>query len=56
METTLHTKPPAATHWSTRTLARHLGLSHMTVYRAWQDHELQPHRVETFKLSPGPQL
>lgn len=54
VETTLHTKPPAATHWSTRTLARHLGLSHMTVQRAWQDHELQPHRVETFKLSKDP--
>ena len=35
-------------------MARHLGLSHMTVYRAWQDHGLQPHRVETFKLSPDP--
>src|SRR5277367_3021517 len=54
MEMTLHAKPPAATHWSTRTLARHLGLSHMMVHRAWQDHELQPHRVETFKLSKDP--
>ena len=54
IETTLHTQPPAATHWSTRTLARHLGLSHMTVHRAWQEHELQPHRVETFKLSHDP--
>jgi transposase len=26
----------------------------MAVYRAWQDHGLQPHRVETFKLSPDP--
>ena len=56
VETTLHTKPPAATHWSTRTLARHLGLSHMTVHRAWQDHELQPHRVETFKPPRTPTL
>ena len=54
VETTLHAKPTAATHWSTRTLARHLGMSHMTVHRAWQDHELQPHRVETFKLSTDP--
>ncbi len=54
IETTLHRKPPAATHWSTRTLARHLGLSHMTVHRAWQRHDLQPHRVETFKLSNDP--
>jgi len=54
VETTLHAKPEAATHWSTRTLARHLGLSHMSVHRAWQEHELQPHRVENFKLSHDP--
>jgi transposase len=56
VETTLHTKPPDATHWSTRSLARHLGLSHMTVYRVWRDHELHLHRVEGFKLSHGPKL
>ncbi len=54
VETTLHTKPPGATPWSTRTLARQLGLSHMTVQRAWQRHELQPHRVEKFQLSNDP--
>jgi len=51
VDTTLTTKPKSATHWSTRTLARELGVSHMTVHRVWQAHHLQPHRVRTFKLS-----
>lgn len=54
IETTLQTKPPGATHWSTRTLARRLGVSHMSVHRAWQRYDLQPHRVEKFKLSNDP--
>ena len=54
IDTTLHSKPLGATHWSTRTLAKHLGVSHMTVQRAWQSRELQPHRVEHFKLSNDP--
>jgi len=54
IETTLQSKPPGATHWSTRTLARQLRLSHMTVHRAWQRYDLQPHRVEKFKLSKDP--
>src|SRR5271155_4521170 len=51
VETTLHTTPADATHWSTRTLARKLKVSHMTVARVWEAHGLQPHRVRTFKLS-----
>src|SRR6266542_1985813 len=51
VDATLHTTPPAATHWSTRTLARAQGLSQATVQRIWKRHNLQPHRVETFKLS-----
>ena len=51
VDTTLQSTPVDATHWSTRTLARHLGLSHMTVARVWERHGLQPHRVRTFKLS-----
>jgi transposase/DNA-binding CsgD family transcriptional regulator len=54
IDTTLQTKPLGATHWSTRTLAKHLGVSHMTVQRAWQSRELQPHRVAHFKLSNDP--
>jgi len=48
---TLHTKPVAATHWSRRTMAKAHGVSSSTVHRIWDDHGLQPHRVETFKVS-----
>lgn len=51
VEATLHTTPRGATHWTTRTMAAAQGLSHMTVHRIWQQHGLQPHRLETFKLS-----
>jgi transposase len=48
-------KPPKpATHWSARSLARQLKISHMTVHRVWKKHGLQPHRVETFKFSTDP--
>lgn len=56
VDTTLQTTPPDATHWSTRTLGRHLGVSHMTVARVWDRHGLQPHRVRTFKLSRDKQF
>ncbi len=52
--TTLETRPAGGTHWSVRMLARHLGVSRMLVHRVWQRHELQPHRVERFKLSNDP--
>jgi transposase len=48
---TLHTKPQDSTHWSTRTMAKAQGVSHVTVQRIWDAHGLQPHRVKTFKLS-----
>ena len=53
---TLESKPRAATHWSTRSMAKHLGLSHMAVSRIWRAFALQPHREETFKLSRDPLL
>src|SRR5690606_39146366 len=53
---TLETTPRGATHWSTREMARATGLSAMTISRIWRAFDLQPHRVETFKLSPDPQL
>ena len=56
VETTLHSTPADATHWSTRTLARQLRVSHMTVARVWEAHGLQPHRVRTFKLSRDKQF
>ncbi len=53
---TLETTPRAATHWSTRGMAQATGLSRMTVSRIWHAFGLQPHRSETFKLSPDPLL
>jgi transposase len=51
VQATLHTKPPDATHWSVRTMAKAQGVSPATVARIWQAHGLKPHRVKTFKLS-----
>lgn len=53
---TLETTPRGETHWSTRGLAKATGLSRMTVSRIWHAFGLQPHRSDTFKLSPDPQL
>lgn len=51
VERTIREKPPGATHWSTRTLAPVVGLSHTQVHRIWRAHGLKPHRQETFKVS-----
>jgi transposase len=56
LETTLKMRPLAGTHWSVRTLAKHLGVSRMMVQRVWQRHAVQPHRVEKFKLSKDPRF
>lgn len=53
--TTLEAEPTgAATHWSTRSLARATGMSQSAVSRIWRAFALQPHRCETFKLSRDP--
>lgn len=51
---TLETTPRAATHWSTRSMAKHTGMSQSAVHRIWRAFGLQPHRTETFKLSSDP--
>ena len=51
---TLETKPKDATHWSTRGMAKHAGMSQSAVTRIWRAFALQPHRSETFKLSKDP--
>jgi transposase len=51
---TLESPPPDATHWSTRSMARHSGISTSSVGRIWRAFGLQPHRSETFKLSQDP--
>jgi transposase len=53
---TLETTPRGATHWSTRDMAKAVGLSHMAISRIWRAFAVQPHRSETFKLSTDPQL
>ena len=51
---TLESAPRDATHWSTRSMAAASGLSQSAVSRIWRAFALQPHRVETFKLSKDP--
>lgn len=53
---TLETTPPGETHWSTRSMAKAAGVSHTMVGRIWRTFRLQPHRTESFKISPDPQL
>ena len=53
---TLEQTPQGATHWSTRTLAAHLGTSASAVGRIWREHGLKPHRIESFKLSRDPRF
>jgi transposase len=51
---TLETMPADATHWSTRSLAKQVGISAASVGRIWDAFGLQPWRSETFKLSTDP--
>src|SRR5947209_2624778 len=51
---TLESRPADATHWSTRALARDLGLSQTAVSRIWRAFGLKPHRQDSFKLSTDP--
>ena len=56
IDTTTQVKPPNATHWSTRTLAKELGCSQSMVHRVWKAAGLKPHLISTFKLSNDPQF
>jgi transposase len=51
---TLETTPKDATHWSTRSMAAQVGLSQTAVSRIWRAFGLQPHRVDSWKLSKDP--
>lgn len=53
---TLHSKPSGQTHWSSRILAKALGIGSTTVLNVWHKHGLKPHRTKTFKLSNDPQF
>ena len=51
-------QPPPAPYkrWSTRTMARVMGVSRSTVSRIWRKNGIKPHRVRTFKISRDPQF
>ncbi|WP_431014898.1 IS630 family transposase [Bradyrhizobium pachyrhizi] len=51
---TLESCPENASHWNSRDMAKTSGLSVSTVQRIWRAFGLQPHRMETFKLSTDP--
>jgi len=53
---TTQQKPANATHWSTRSMARTVGISEASVRRIWRRHGLKPHRVENFKISNDPEF
>ena len=51
---TLEEMPSDATHWSTRSMAREMGMSQSAISRIWRAFGLKPHLVDTFKLSNDP--
>ena len=53
---TTRTIPANATHWSTRTMAREVGISEASVRRIWHTHGLKPHLIKTFKVSRDPEF
>ena len=56
VELTTQSKPEAATHWSTRTMAQQIGVSAASVSRHWRAHGLKPHLVRGFKVSRDPKF
>src|SRR6202046_2606105 len=54
LEWTRRPAPDGSTHWSSRKLAHHLGISHMMVARVWQRAGLKPHRIERYMASDDP--
>ena len=51
---TLESLPEDATHWGSRGMSKASGVSVSSVQRIWRAFGLQPHRIETFKLSTDP--
>ena len=54
VEKTVKERPPNATHWSVRSMADAMGISHTSVQRIWKEHGLKPHLVRHFKVSNDP--
>ena len=43
-----------STHWTTRKLAKHLGVSHMLVHRVWARAGIKPQSIRRYMLSDDP--
>jgi transposase len=56
VEKTLTTKPKGETHWSTRAMAREVGVHSTTVHRIWKLRGIKPHLTQSFKLSRDPKF
>src|SRR6266481_1087930 len=54
VEKTVKERPANATHWSVRSMAEEMGISHTSVQRIWAEHGLKPHLVRSFKISNDP--
>jgi len=54
VEKTVKERPANATHWSVRSMAEEVGISHTSVQRIWVEHGLKPHLVRGFKVSNDP--
>ena len=54
IEKTVKERPVNATHWSVRTMAEEMGISHTSVQRIWHEYGLKPHLVRSFKVSNDP--
>ena len=48
--------PGEATQWTGRAMAKTARISLRSVQRIWQAHQLQPHRIRTFKRSNDPEF
>jgi transposase len=56
VRTTIENKPVGATHWSTRDLAKNVGLNQTRISRIWRTFGLKPHLADTFQLSTDPEF
>ena len=56
VDATLTTRPPAGTHWRSRSLAKAQDVSDGTIRKIWRQHGRQPHRVGRFKRSTDPHV
>jgi transposase len=53
---TTQESPKDGTHWTTRGLAKVLGINHSFINRVWREVGLKPHLTEQFKVSNDPEF